>query len=122
MLPGPHCLPFGGGGGGLTIFLLISFLFMLGDAIKMLDVLKEAGRPVKPHYVYPILCQLADNGDFDGNLYKVSSFRLLIMMYCIDETIGLQFGSQGCIHCSENHSENRHATYSYDDESLVSLR
>ena len=41
----------------------------------MLDVLKEAGRPVKSHYVYPILCQLADNRDLDGNLQQDCFFR-----------------------------------------------
>eukprot|EP00795_Rhopilema_esculentum_P013565 gene13565-4453_t len=36
------------------------------DAVQMLDLLKEAERPIKTHYVYPMLVQLAEKEDIDG--------------------------------------------------------
>jgi len=38
------------------------------DAIKMLDMLIENGRRVKPHYAYPMIVQLAEKEDLDGIL------------------------------------------------------
>ena len=41
--------------------------FLVADAVKMLDLLKQAERPVKTHYVYPMLVQLAEKEDIDGS-------------------------------------------------------
>ena len=45
--------------------MIVSFVYQ-DEAIKMLEILRDNGRQIKPHYVYPMIAQMADRHDLDG--------------------------------------------------------
>ena len=50
----------------------------------MLDILKENGRKVRSHYLYPMFVQLGDDNDFDGMLCMIRSFNNPSLHFLID--------------------------------------